>query len=102
MFYDRLQEACKTNDIKITPLVRELNLSTGSPTAWKSGVIPNSSTIQLLAERLNVTVGWLMGEEETDVPNAVKELSDKFNSLTDTEKAKVNEYIDFLLSQRDK
>lgn len=82
MFYDKLQEACKLKGLKITPLVKELNLSTGSPTAWKSGVLPNSRTVQLLAERLDVTVGWLMGEEEPDTPNAAKELSDAFNSLT--------------------
>lgn len=102
MFYDRLLEACENAGVKITPLVKELNLSTGSPTAWKSGVLPNSKTIQLLAERLNVTVGWLMGEDDAITPEELKALYNKIDMLDEESTEKLNEYLDFLLNRQNK
>ena len=102
MFYERLQEACKKNNIKITVLIRELGLSTSNGTSWKSGVIPNGKTIQLLADRLGVSVSWLLGEDvaiQCDVPT-VSEIKKKCEDLTEEEAIKAKEYLEFLISQR--
>lgn len=100
VFYDRLLEACEINSIKLTPLLKELSMSPGSIARWKNGVLPNVKTAQLLAERLNVTVGWLMGEEDAVAPEELKALYDKIDMLGEESTKKLNEYLDFLLSRQ--
>ena len=102
MFFEQLKKACAENGIKLTPLLKELNLSTGAIARWKSGVIPNGKTIQLLADRLGVSVSWLLGEDvaiQCDVPT-VSEIKKKCEDLTEEEAMKAKEYLEFLISQR--
>ena len=101
MFYERLQEACKKNNIKLTPLLKELNLSTGAIARWKAGVIPNGKTIQMLSDRLGVSVSLLLGEDETEKEKAVQRTAREMEDLTEEERKKVLEYIDFVKSKRD-
>lgn len=102
MFYERLQEACKKNNIKLTPLIIELGLSRGNINNWKSGIIPNGKILQLLADRLGVSVSWLLGEDIADQSNVptVSEIKKKCETLTEEEAIKAKEYLEFLISQR--
>jgi len=67
MFFDNLQYLCKEHNIKLTPLLIELNLSTGNINKWKKGTLPNGEILIKLSDRLDCSVDYLLGR--TDVPD---------------------------------
>lgn len=56
MFYENLNYICKQKGITPTALVKELGLSTSKVTAWKNGSVPKSVIMNLLAEKLGISV----------------------------------------------
>lgn len=60
-FYKRLRELCEERNMTVNELVRVLNLSSGSPTAWKSGATPRRATVQKIADYFHVSVDYLLG-----------------------------------------
>lgn len=64
MFYDRLKALCDEKGVKLTKLVEELGMSRGNMSRWKSGGVPKSDTLHALADRLGVSVDYLLGVEE--------------------------------------
>lgn len=62
MFYDRFVELCKARGISPAAVTREIGLNNSSPTAWKRGAIPNSKTLQKLADYFGVSVDYLLAE----------------------------------------
>lgn len=64
MFYSRLQEVCNSKDIKLTNLVTELGMSQGNLSKWKKGGMPKADTLARIAEKLGVSVSYLVGESE--------------------------------------
>ena len=66
-FYKRLRDLCEENGNHVHHLTKTLNISSGSLTAWKKGVIPRGKTLSLISEYFGVSVGYLLGEEETPV-----------------------------------
>lgn len=70
MFFDNLQYQCKEQNIKLTPLLIELNLSTGNIGKWKKGTLPNGEILIKLSDRLGCSVDYLLGR--TDNPEINK------------------------------
>lgn len=70
MFYDRLNDTCKKRNLKITNVLKELNISMGNTSKWKTGTIPNGKILILLADKLGVSVDYLL--ERTDNPEVNK------------------------------
>lgn len=66
-FYKRLRDLCEENGKHVHHLTKALNISSGSLTAWKKGVIPRDKTLSLISEYFGVSVGYLLGEEETPI-----------------------------------
>lgn len=66
MFFTTLQNRCKEKNIKITPLLLELNLSKGNISKWKVGTLPNGEILIKLADYLDCSIDYLLGR--TDVP----------------------------------
>lgn len=64
IFWEKYIALCKKKDIKPRDIPRELNLSPAAVTRWKNGSIPNRKTLEMIAERLNVTVDFLINDEE--------------------------------------
>lgn len=64
-FYKNLRGLCEERNLTINELVKILNLSTGSPTAWKNGVVPRKSTQLIIAEYFGVSVSQLLGEDSS-------------------------------------
>ncbi len=79
MFYEQLKKACKEKGTGITALIRKLQISSGNAASWKSGVIPKSDTIDLLAKELGVSTDYLIREE--DISIQVSDKSSVFSSL---------------------
>ena len=61
MFYERLNELCKKRNLKLTNVLKELNISMGNTSKWKNGTLPNGKILIMLAKRLNVSVDYLLG-----------------------------------------
>lgn len=64
MFYENLLEICKVKNISVTNLIAELGLSSGNLSSWKKGNKPRSDTLVKIAERLDISVNYLLGESE--------------------------------------
>ncbi len=70
MFWDNLEAACKANGVKVTPLLKELNISTGNIGRWQKGGAVSSDIVGLLAKRLNVTADFLITGEHSVLDDA--------------------------------
>lgn len=66
LFYENLQRACDERKIPVTNLVAELGLSSGNLSSWKKGNKPRSDTLLKIAERLGVSVNYLLGDDSAD------------------------------------
>lgn len=67
MFFETLSSLCKKNNTTVTALLAELKLSTSKGTAWRNGSIPSGTILIQLADRLGVSVDYLLGRE-TEAP----------------------------------
>ncbi len=78
-FYKRLREICEENNLTVNELAQTLGLSSGSPTAWKNGAVPRTSTVEKIAAYFGVSVDRLLGSETEKAPTVTGErsLSDK-------------------------
>lgn len=71
MFWDNLKAICDSKGIKVSPLLTELGMSTGSIGKWQKGGKVSSDNIIALAQRLDVsTDALLLGEEKKSVQPA--------------------------------
>ena len=92
MFWDNFYSACLAKNIKPTALVQELGLARASVTPWKNGKIPNGEALIKIANRLGVSVDYLLGRNGTETeptdPTA-QLLLDTFNRLSPQDKLDV-------------
>ena len=72
-FWDIFIELCNEKQKLPNSIAKELGISSGSITAWKSGVIPQTKALSKLADYFNVSVDYLLGN--TDIKNEQKENS---------------------------
>ena len=63
MFWEIFVKLCNEHNTKPNPVAKALNLSSGSVTKWKSGAMPNDTTLYKIANYFGVTVSFLKGEE---------------------------------------
>lgn len=92
MFYNRLKELCKNKGTSVTAMSKELGLSSGNVTNWKNGRLPKTAIMIQIANYLNVSVDYLMGEtEEQKKPlvNNDEELTDYLQELKDREEMRM-------------
>ena len=100
MFFDRLQMRCAEVGIKVTPLVRELGISSGAVGRWKSGTLPNGETLLKLASRLDCTVDYLLGrDKKKPTPEDGDGPDDQDRQLIELMKLLSADQKEFLLAQ---
>lgn len=103
MFWTRLLELCDKQGIAPTQLATAIGLSTGTPTRWKNGSIPQSRILYRIAEYFGVTTSYLL--EETDIKTAaptdgagLSEIKRKavalIEQMTDEECTKLVEFLE--------
>lgn len=68
MFWDNLKSACDERGIKVTPLLKELNISSGGIGKWQRGGNVSSETLLKLSDRLGVSIDFLVKGEEPAQP----------------------------------
>lgn len=91
MFYDQFVELCKARGMSPAAVTREIGLNNSSPTAWKRGAIPNSKTLQKLADYFGVSTSSLIAPEYPSLPDDLAEVflnRDIGPNLKDLRKAK--------------
>lgn len=100
MFYDNLRSACEAQGMRVSPLLAELEISTGNIGRWRKGADVSSSTLEKLVRRLGVSADFLLfGEsmsKETSRPflsAEEQELLNKFRDFTDYQKAQCIAYV---------
>lgn len=64
MFWDNYVKLCNANGKSPNAVAEELKISSGSITGWKKGAQPRDTTLQKVADYFNVSVAYLMGEDE--------------------------------------
>lgn len=68
MFWEIFSGLCSQRGKSPNAVAKELKISSGSITNWKNGTIPNNSALLKLANYFNVSVDYLLGKEETPMP----------------------------------
>lgn len=64
MFYERLLNLCKENNISLTNLVESLGMSKGNISKWKTGAVPKSATLKIIADKFGVSMEYLIGSQD--------------------------------------
>lgn len=73
MFFDNLTKICEEQNIKLTPLLMKLNLSTGNINKWRNGTLPNGEILIKLADSLGCSTDYLLGRTEKNENIETKE-----------------------------
>lgn len=81
MFYDNLIAECSRQGVKMTPILNELKISTGSIGQWKRGGNVNSDVLIRLSERLGVTTDYLLKGTKPTGEDAVYCVNENEKSL---------------------
>lgn len=101
MFYDNLKKICEEKNLKMTPILKECGIATGSISNWKKGIYPNSEIILKLSTHLNVSTDLLLkGTEDTKLTQDEKYVLSIYNQLTEKNKAKAEGYIEERLKEQ--
>lgn len=73
MFLDRFTKLSEERGLSISRAASEIGLSNSTTTKWARGAIPSSKTLQKIAAYFNVSVAYLIGEEETEKAPSLSE-----------------------------
>ena len=96
MFYSQLNKICTEKGLKITNVLKELNIPTGSIGNWKNGAMPNSKVVIQLSTHLNVSCDYLLtGSEPKSSGN--NEITELYNKLDEGDQREVIGYIKGML-----
>ncbi|MCL2053135.1 MAG: helix-turn-helix domain-containing protein [Oscillospiraceae bacterium] len=90
MFYSILENLCKENNVKISPLLKELGLSVGAISRWKKGIFPSAETLMRLSKRFNCSIDYLLGLTDAPTPPSKEPTSEL--QLADDEQELLNIY----------
>ena len=87
-FWNTFYNLCINVGKSPNAVASELNISSGTITWWKKGKVPHPSTAQKIANYFNVSVGYLLGYEQSAVVENASEEKEKTpdeNNLTEGE-----------------
>lgn len=70
MFFNNLELMCSNKKIKMTQLLKELQLSKSAISRWRSGVLPNGEILIKIADFFECSIDYLVGR--TDDPTWCK------------------------------
>lgn len=97
--YERLDSLCKERGVKGGRMCVDLGISKSLMTDLKSGRKKgvNAETAQKIATYFDVTVGYLLGEEEKEKPTEDGELSSNMKELIEFVKSVPDDKVDLAL-----
>ena len=87
MFWEKFIELCKQANVSPSGVAREIGLSNSAAVKWKKGAIPDSNTLQKIADYFDVSVDYLLGKtpspEREDIPEDEKRLRDLLSQMSE-------------------
>lgn len=95
--YNRITELCKQQNIKITPLLKELNISQGSSSGWKEGKMPSSIALIKLAKYFNVSIDHLLFGKSPTIPPEYQSLINSYEKLSKYNKSLLDHIISTMI-----
>ena len=111
-FYKRLRDLCEERNMTVNELVKILDLSSGSPTAWKNGTLPRNATLIKIANYFGITTDYLSGTENKKAPaeNGERDILDDvdvafygdFRELTEDEKETVRDMVRLMRQRKER
>ena len=105
MFWQRFFVQCRKEHTTPEAVASDLAIDPRLLPIWKSGQLPGTPTLYSIAAYFNVSVDYLLGNENPPEPFATPkeaELLRRMQDLDDEQAAKLIEYMEFLLQQRKK
>ena len=67
MFWDNFVSLCSAHKTSPNAVAAELNLSSGSVTAWKRGAVPRATTLRKISDYFSVPYSALLDEVDNTV-----------------------------------
>ena len=104
MFWERFSQLCDEHGIKPNPLAKEIGISSGIITKWKTaGTLPNGETLKKLASYFGCSVDYLLGfsedaEKSPSISEEDQDLLATVHQLDARDQGKVLGYAESLLS----
>ncbi len=86
MFWNHFTQLCAAKGLSPNGVAKELSISSGSVTKWKTGTIPQNGTLKKIADYFGVSVSYLKGETEEQKKPAEN------GELTEHEQNVINAY----------
>lgn len=97
---ERIIELLSINDETQADMARKSGLSRNSISRYVRGIqIPNQEAIDKIAKAYHVSPAWLMGYSVNMYQNTNKELSEKFEVLSEQDKQFVLGIINYLMKR---
>lgn len=106
-FVDRVTELLKERGISKKQMLIDCGMGKNSFVTWKNGVVPNASTLTVLANYFGVTNDYLICKtDERKAPEKELEgldfaLSGEIKTLSENEKQDLLDYIRFKKQQKE-
>ena len=66
-FWQVCETTCEEHDTTVRALAKELGISPATVTKWKNGSVPNKEIAAKMAEKLDVSVSYLLGDEDISI-----------------------------------
>ena len=99
MFWKNFVLLCNEKNIAPNTACASLGYSSAIATKWKNGSIPRSTTLQKIADYFDVTVEYLLRDED-EKKEALEKTASAMDGLTEDERKDVLDYIEFVKSKR--
>lgn len=102
MFYKKLEEICKLNNISVTAATTKLGISKGTATNWKKGASPNSDVVVQFSQLFNVSTDYFLMDkinnfsyDKTHFLTAAElTLIERYRSVSDELKNKIDIFLE--------
>ena len=66
-FWQVCETTCEEHDTTVRALAKELGISPATVTKWKNGSVPNKEIAAKMAAKLDVSVSYLLGDEDISI-----------------------------------
>ena len=106
-FWERFYELCAEIGKKPNPVGKEIGVSSGVISKWKSGGIPNGENLILLSDYFGVSTDYLLGraEKQKTAPTETDEgdrnkqrLLRNYDDMNESAQEHIANYSDFMVS----
>ena len=81
MFWTKFQEICDARGVKPHAVLKELGISSGSASHWKDGTIPSGEILKKIADYFDLSIEYLLYDDEIAIRPSEKKRSKLFKSL---------------------